>query len=162
MPGSVTLRFKVAGNEHSRAFLPVVPDATTEVVATDAHGRPALLLRRAGAGSLILCTYPVEHMAALTPAVNPDDTVTLYAALAAHAQIRQPVTVEDPRVACDVLVRADGARFAFLVSHEDEPLTVKPVLEQGCRLTTLDGEDVTQEVAIDPFGISAFLITEVV
>jgi endo-1,4-beta-mannosidase len=153
-----TLRFKVAGNGHSRAFLPVVPDAATEVVATDAHGRPALLLRRAGAGSLILCTYPVEHMAALTPAVNPDDTVTLYAALAAHAQIRQPVTVDEPRVACDVLVRADGARFAFLVSHADEPLTVKPVLEQGWRLTTLDGEDVTGGVTIDPFGISVFSV----
>ena len=155
-----TLRFKVAGNEHSRAFLPVVPDATTEVVATDAHGRPALLLRQAGAGSLILCTYPVEHMAALTHAVNPDDTVTLYAALAAHARITPPVTVDDPRVACDVLVRSDGARFAFLVSHADEPLTVKPVLEQGCRLTTLDGEDVTGGVTIDPFGIPAFLVAE--
>jgi endo-1,4-beta-mannosidase len=153
-----TLRFKVAGNEHSRAFLPVVPDATTEVVATDASGRPALLLRRVGAGSLILCTYPVEQMAALTPAVNPDDTVTLYAALAAHAQIRPPVTVDDPWVACDVLVRADGARFAFLVSHAGDPRTVKPVLEQGCRLTTLDGKDVTGEVSIDSFGIAVFSI----
>jgi hypothetical protein len=158
LPRGTTLRFKVAGNEHSRAFLPVVPDATTEVVATDASGRPALLLRRVGAGSLILCTYPVEQMAALTPAVNPDDTVTLYAALAAHAQIRPPVTVDDPRVACDVLVRADGARFAFLVSHTDELLTVKPVLEQGCRLTTLDGEEVTGEVSIDSSGIAVFSI----
>ncbi len=155
-----TLRFKVAGNEHSRAFLPVVPDAATEVVATDASGRPALLLRRAGAGSLILCTYPVEHMAALTAAVNPDDTVTLYAALAAHAQVRPPITVDDPRVACDVLVHADGARFAFLVSHTDEPLTVKPVLEQGGRLTTLDGKDVTGEVSLDSFGIAVVSLTQ--
>jgi hypothetical protein len=137
-----------------------VPDAATEVVATDAHGRPALLLRRVGAGSVILCTYPVEHMAALTPAVNPGDTVTLYAALAAQAQIRPPVTVDDPRIACDVLVRADGARFAFLVSHADEPLTVKPVLEQCGRLTTLDGEDATGGVTMGPFGISVFLMTE--
>jgi hypothetical protein len=63
-------------------------------------------------------------------------------------------------VACDVLVRADGARFAFLVSHADEPLTVKPVLEQGWRLTTLDEEDVTEGVTIDPFGIPVFLLTE--
>ena len=62
--------------------------------------------------------------------------------------------------ACDVLVRADGARFAFLVSHADEPLTVKPVLDQGWRLTTLEGEDVTEGVTLDPFGIPVFLMTE--
>ncbi len=45
----------------------------------------ALLLRSAGRGSLVLCTYPVEHMAALTPRVNPDDSVALYGALATHA-----------------------------------------------------------------------------
>jgi endo-1,4-beta-mannosidase len=160
LPGGTVLRFKVAGNEHSRAFLPVVPEAGTEVVATDTSGRPALLLRRVGAGSLILCTYPVEHMAACTPAVNPDDAVTLYGALATHAGVSRPVTAEDPRVACDVLVRADGARFAFLVSHAGDPLTVKPTLESGWRLTTVTGEDVTGGVTIEPFGINVFLMTE--
>jgi hypothetical protein len=138
----------------------VVPEAGTEVVATDTSGRPALLLRRVGAGSLILCTYPVEHMAACTPAVNPDDAVTLYGALATHAGVSRPVTAEDPRVACDVLVRADGARFAFLVSHAGDPLTVKPTLESGWRLTTVTGEDVTGGVTIEPFGINVFLMTE--
>ncbi|MGH3286543.1 MAG: hypothetical protein ACRDPD_17995, partial [Streptosporangiaceae bacterium] len=40
-----TLSFAVAGDQHSRAFLPVEP-AGAEVIATDARGRPALLLRR--------------------------------------------------------------------------------------------------------------------
>ena len=80
-----------------------------EVIATDAHGRPALLLRRVGDGDIILCTYPIEDMAAVTPRVNPDATVTLYDALADHAGVRRPVTVEDPRVTCDMLVRDDGA-----------------------------------------------------
>jgi hypothetical protein len=91
---------------------------------------------------MILCTYPVEHMAALTPQVNPDDTVTLYDALAVHAGVRRAITVDDPRVAGDTLVRDDGTRFAVLVSHADEPLTLKPVLGNGERLTTLDDEDV--------------------
>jgi hypothetical protein len=57
-------------------FMPepeVIDEETTgaEVIATDARGRPALLLRRVGGGSLVLGTYPVEHMAALTPRVNP-------------------------------------------------------------------------------------------
>src|SRR5262249_1559857 len=64
-----TLSWRAAGSEHSRAYLPVVP-AGAEVIATDAHGRPAILRRRlgdaGGAGDIILCTYPLEHMAART------------------------------------------------------------------------------------------------
>ncbi len=122
-----TLDFKAAGSEHGRAYLPLTP-TTAEVIATDAHGRPALLRRQAGRGSLILCSYPLEYMAALTPRVNPDATVALYGALATHAGVRRPVAVDDPRVACDVLVHDDGTRFAVLASHADENLTLKPVL----------------------------------
>jgi endo-1,4-beta-mannosidase len=148
-----TLRFRVAGNEHSRAFLPVIPGTGTEVVATDAHGRPALLLRRVGAGSIVLCTYPIEQMAAATPQVNPDDTVRLYDALATHAGARRLVTVDDPRIACDVLVRDDGVRFAVLVSHAAEQVTVKPVLAAGITgLATLAGDDAGESITIGSTG----------
>ena len=83
----------------------------------------------------MLCTYPIEHMAALTPRVNPDDTVTLYDALATHAGVRRLITVDDPRVACDTLLRDDGTLFAVLASHAAEPLTVKPSLGCGGELT---------------------------
>ncbi|MBV9379779.1 MAG: beta-mannosidase, partial [Streptosporangiaceae bacterium] len=152
------LTFRAAGNEHSRSFLPVRPDGA-EVIATDGHGRPALLLRRTGAGSLILCTYPIEHMAAVTPHVNPDATVRLYDALATHAGARREITVEDPRVATDVIVRDDGARFAWLVSHASEPVTVKPATAAGLGLATLDGSPVSAGVTMGPFGISVFRIT---
>jgi endo-1,4-beta-mannosidase len=170
LAGGSTLRFRVAGNEHGRAFLPVsVPaddgaaaggpgQSSAEVLATDGQGRPALLVRRIGAGSLVLCTYPVELMAARTPAVNPDDTVSLYRALAAHAGLFSPVTVDDPRVACDALVRDDGTRFAFLVSHAAEQLTVKPALGGGERLVSLVGEDVNGSVTLPEFGVAVFEI----
>ena len=147
-----TLAFRAGGGEHSRTYLPVAPTAA-EVVAADAHGRPALLCRRAGRGSLLLCTYPIEYMSAVTPRVNPDATVALYGALAAHAGVRRPVTVDDPRIACDVLVRDDGARFAVLVSHADEELAVKPHLGEGERLATLDEAEAAEEVTMGPFGI---------
>jgi hypothetical protein len=95
-------------------------------------------------------------MAALTPRVNPDDTVTLYDALARQAGMRRQVTVDDPRVACDTLTRDDGTRFAVLASHADEPLTVKPVLGTGSRLVALDGTEITEGVSLDPFGINLF------
>jgi endo-1,4-beta-mannosidase len=152
------LAFRAGGSEHSRAYLPVMP-TTAEVIATDGSGRPALLRRQVGRGSLILCTYPVEYMAAATPRVNPDATVTLYNALATHAGVHRPLSADDPRVACDVLVRDDGARFAVLASHADEQLTVKPVLQGNAGLATLDGSEMIDTVTMAPFGINVLMIT---
>jgi hypothetical protein len=160
-----TLTFPVAGNEHARAYLPVSP-ATAEVIATDGHGRPALLRRQAGRGSLILCTYPLEYMAAAAPRVNPDATVALYGALATHAGVRRPVSVDEPGVACDVLEHRDGTRFAVLASHAAEELTVKPVLggaadhKPPVGLTPLGGTEVADRVTLPPFGVKVFKITE--
>ena len=148
-----------------RSYLPVVP-TTAEVIATDAHGRPAMLRRQAGRGSLILCTYPLEYMAAATPKANPDATITLYTALATHAGARRPVTVEDPEVACDVLVRHDGTRFAVITSHANEALTIKPTLcaagePQAPRgLTALDDTEILDGVTLNPFEIKVLKIAE--
>jgi len=154
-----TLEFKAAGNEHARAYLPLTP-TTAEVIATDDHGRPALLRRQAGRGSLVLCSYPLEYMAALTPRVNPDATVALYGALATHAGVRRPIAVDDPRVACDVLVHDGGARFAVLASHTDENLTLKPVLPGSERLADLDDELAVDTVTLGPFEIKTLKILE--
>ena len=148
----------VAGNQHSRAFLPVEP-AGAEVIATDNRGRPAVLLRPAGPGSLILGTYPLEHMAALTPRVNPDDTGTLYRALARHAGARPAVTVDDPQVACDALMHEDGPTYAVLASHAAEPLSVRPVLDGGGEVTALDGARIEAGVTLDPFGIGVVKVS---
>jgi endo-1,4-beta-mannosidase len=150
------LSFHVSGNQHSRAFLPVVPDGAV-VIATDTRGRPALLLRTIGAGSLVLCTYPVEQMAARTPRVNPDSTVALYDALAAHAGVRRPVTIDDPRIGVDILVHEDGRQFVWLVSQAAEAVTVKPTLAAGFGLTRLDG-NVAGAVTMESFGIEVFFL----
>jgi hypothetical protein len=158
LPPGTALTFRADGSANSRAFLPVIP-AGAEVIAADAHGRPALLLRRVGDGNIILCTYPIEHMAAVTPRVNPDATVALYDALASHAGVRRPITVDDPRVTCDMLVRDDGARFAVLASHAAEPLDLKPVLGEPGSLTTLSGLDAGGTVAIEPFGVALLAVS---
>ncbi len=151
------LTFPVAGTEWGRSYLPVRPDGA-EVLAVDGHGRPALLRRRAGPGSLILGTYPVEYMAALTPDVNPCAVSTLYDALAGDAGARRPVTVDDPRVAADVLVHEDGREFGWLVSHAAEPVTVKPQLPSGGRLRPLDGGTANGTVTLGPFGVGVFTV----
>ena len=85
-------------------------------------------------------------------------TSTLYDALAIYAGVRRPVAVDDPRVAADVLVRADGARFAWLVSHAAEPVTIKPQLSSGSRLCGLDGAPASETITLAPFGVGVFAI----
>jgi hypothetical protein len=145
----------VAGGPHDRGFLPVRP-AGAEVLAVDAHGRPALLLRRAGEGSIVLCTYPIEHLTAIGTGGGTDAVSVLYDALAAHAGVRRIITVNDSRVAADVLERDDGSRFAWLVSQADEPVTVKPQLAGALRLATLDGTPAGEAVTLEPFGVGVF------
>jgi endo-1,4-beta-mannosidase len=158
LAAGTVLTFSASGSGYGRSYLPVQPDGA-EVIAVDGHGRPALLLRRAGAGSIVLCTYPLEHMAALAPGVNPEATSTLYDALAVHAGVRRLVTVDDPRIAADVMLRSDGARFAWLVSQAAETVTAKPQLAPGLRLCTLDGSPAGSAVTLAPFGVGVFALT---
>jgi endo-1,4-beta-mannosidase len=149
------LRFAVAGSPDARAYLPVEPDGA-EVVARDAHGRPALLRHRLGAGEAILSTYPVEYLAAKAHRVNPEDTVWLYDALAEVAGVGRAVTVDHKAVGADVLVHEDGRRYAWLVSQSAEPVTVAPVVAGGA-LHTLDGQPVGK-VELDAYGVAVLEI----
>lgn len=101
-------------------------------------------------------SYPVEHMAAATPQANPEATSAIYDALAVHAGVRRLVTADDRRVACDVLVRSDGARFVWLVSQASEPVTVKPELAPGLWLARLDGSAADGAATLAPFGVGVF------
>ncbi|MCQ4206302.1 cellulase family glycosylhydrolase [Streptomyces longispororuber] len=146
------LTLRAAGTEHSRCFLPVAAGEGAEVVAVDGRGRPALVERAVGAGRLVLCTYPVEHMAAVTPRVNPEATGVLYDALAVRAGVRRPVTVADQRVAVDLVEHAAGHRWVWLVSQCATELPVKPVVARGWRLTTRTGES-AEAVTLPPYGV---------
>ena len=144
------MEFRVAGNEHSRAYLPVRP-TDAEVVAVDQHNRPALLERLAGGGRLVLCTYPLEHMAAVAARANPEPTYRLYDALAELSGVTRPVTVEDPRVLAAELRHRDGRRFAWLISQAEAELTVKPTVDG--RLADLETGRPVEEVALPAFGV---------
>jgi endo-1,4-beta-mannosidase len=151
------LTFRPGGSPDSMGFVPVTP-AGAEVIAVDSHGRPALLLRRAGRGSVILCTYPVEHMASSAAQPEPSGVGALYDALAIHAGIRRLVTVPEPRVGADIVVRDDGQHFAWLVSQAEVPVTVRPQFANGLRLRALDGSEVSDTVTLEPFGVGVFAL----
>lgn len=147
--GSV-LRFRVAGNEHSRSFLPVRARGAT-VVATDSNGWPALLRNQVGGGEAILCTYPIEHFAAMRSRVNPEDSYRVYSALAEVARVSRKITVDDPAVMTDVLVHQDGRRFAWILGQNTETIRVVPRVAGTVHdLTTAER---LYEIALPPYGV---------
>ncbi|WP_291407917.1 cellulase family glycosylhydrolase [Actinophytocola sp.] len=148
------LRFPTGGGEN--AYLPVRP-AGAEVVAVDRHGRPALLGRRVGSGRIVLCTYPIEALAAATPRVNPEPSHRIYAALADLAGVVRPVTVADPLVHAATLSHEDGRRFVWLVSQSPADRTVRPVA--AGKLTELESEQPVDEVTLPAFGVRVLQLT---
>ncbi len=146
------LAFAVAGETNARAYLPVEP-AGAEIVAVDAHGRPALLRNRLGAGETVFGTYPIEHMAARTPAANPEDTWRLYSALAVEAGVSRLVRVADPRVLVG-LVRSGDSTTALFVNCSDEAVTAEPVVAQDVELQA------APELQLEPFGVAASACSE--
>jgi endo-1,4-beta-mannosidase len=144
------LEFAVGGNENSRSYLPVIA-SDAEVLAVDQHDRPVLLRRRVGLGQFVLSTYPLEYMAAVSAAVNPEPTHLLYAALARESGIVPDVRVDDPRVLVSELVRDDGARLVWFVSQHEDTLAVVPVLALG---SLFDGDQPIDAVKLEPFGVA--------
>jgi len=146
------LRFATGVNPLLRAYLPVEP-IEAQVLATDQADRPALLHRTVGAGAVIFCCYPLEAMASATPAVNPEDTWRLYAALAHAAGAHPLVRVDDPRVLVDCLDRDDGIRFVWLVSQAGTPVTVTPRTHTGMPLCDLRSGAQVSTVELPPYGV---------
>ena len=147
------LRFAVRGSVDGRSFLPLEP-LEAEVVASDSKGRPALLRRRVGSGSIVLSVYPLEYMAALGARVNPDDTVRLYQALAREAGAVAPVRVDRADVHVDRLVRDDGKIFVFFVSYNPDPLEIEPEIEGGAALYDLSTGALLKRIALAPRGVT--------
>ena len=150
IPEGSRLELRAGGNRHVRAFLPVRPVAA-EVVAVDRRNRPVLLERRTGGGRLVLCTYPLEQLAAGSARVNPEPTWRIYDALAELARLDRPVTVEDPRVTAAELRHRDGRSFVWLVSQSDSEVTVKPTVEG--RLADLHTGQPVEQVSLGAYGV---------
>jgi endo-1,4-beta-mannosidase len=143
-----TLTFAVAGERSARAYLPVNP-AGASVVAVDKRGRPALLRQTVGAGAAILSTYPLEHMAARSPAVNPESTWRLYSALAEAAGVSRPVRVDDPRVLVG-RVRSGGQETVLFLNCSADAVTIEPLLADGFELEN------GHSVHLEPYRVAAF------
>ena len=153
------LRFVAAGNEHGRVFLPLEP-TEAGLRAADQHGRPALLERRVGSGSIVLSAYPVEYFAASRANANPEDTHRLYKALSVRAGVERPVTVERPDVLVDRLVHENGTEFVWFISEASRSLSITPRLSEGSRLVHVDtGEASPAPIELSPFGVEVRRLT---
>ena len=139
------LTFPVAGEPSARAYLPVEP-AGAEIVAIDGRGRPALLRNPLGSGCALLCTYPLEHMAARTPWANPESTWRIYSALATAAGVARPVRVDDPRVLVGLL-QGGATDTVLFVNCSPDTIVADPILEEGRELA--EGPP-----TLDPFEVA--------
>jgi len=147
------LRFPVAGNEDSRAYL-AVDAVDAEVIAVDDQGRPALLRHRRGAGQFVLSTYPVEYFAARTPNVNPSDAWRIYSALAHDAGTAPHVWVDTPDVIVGSLVHEDGTEYVWVVSQSPDVETVTLHSAEG-QFASLDGQQ-REQITLEPYGVQVF------
>jgi hypothetical protein len=152
-PGS-RLSFKVAGTPSARCFLPVEP-VDAKVLAVDGAGRPALLRHSVRNGSTVLCTYPIEHMAARLASANPEDTWRLYSALASAAGAKRPVRVADPRVLAGGIRTGDG-EIAVYVNCSSDQVILEPILAGSLQSPGLgDG------AVLAPFGVATAPFSQV-
>jgi endo-1,4-beta-mannosidase len=150
------LRFRVGGEPSARSFLPVEP-VGAEVVAVDGHGRPALLRHGLGSGRTVFCTYPLEHMAARTPRVNPESTWRLYSALATIAGVARPIRVDDPRVLVG-RVRSGAGETSIFVNCSSDTVEVEPLVANDFGFSRYP----TVPFTLDPFGVAVATGTAVV
>jgi endo-1,4-beta-mannosidase len=148
LPAGTRLAFRVAGEPSARSYLPV-ETVGADIVAVDGYGRPALLRNRLGSGCAVLCTYPLEHMAARTPWANPESTWRIYSALATAAGVSRPVRVDDPRVLVG-RVRSGDSETAFFVNCSDETVRPEPLVAEGVDLRLADGR-----LTLAPFGVAS-------
>jgi endo-1,4-beta-mannosidase len=153
-PGT-TLSFRVAGNAHGRAYLPVNP-REARVVARDAHGRPAVLVRECSRGRIVLSTYPTEYFASAQATANPEDTHRLYRALAVLAGIERVVDSGRPDVLVDSLDHRDGSRYVWFLSQAAEPVKLRPRLPSGRELVDLGTGAAVDEVDLGRYGAAVY------
>ncbi|MCG5217857.1 cellulase family glycosylhydrolase [Streptosporangium soli] len=151
LPAGTELVFPVAGTVNSRSFLPVEP-AGAEVLARDVHGRPALLRHTVGRGTMVLATYPIEYMAAITPGANPEPTWRLYQALAHVAGAAPAVSFDTPQMNASLMRHDDGRVFVWCVSQSDTELAAVPAVMAGT-LRTAAGDEVTK-VVLPAYGVA--------
>lgn len=154
LPSGTRFSFRVAGEPSARTYLPV-DLAGAEVVAVDGYGRPSLLRHTLGAGQTVLCTYPLEYMAARTPWANPESTWRIYSALATVAGVSRPVRVDDPRVLVG-RIASGGSETVVLVNCSGDQVTLEPVPGGGNQPTA------SGPLTLEPFSVAAMPLAELV
>jgi hypothetical protein len=150
-----TLSFRVGGEQSARAYLPV-DLAGAEVVAIDGYGRPALLRHGLGAGQTVLCTYPLEHMAARTPWANPESTWRIYSALATEAGVSRPVLVDDPRVLVG-RIRSGSSETVVFVNCSSDAVSLEPTESDGVKPA-----EPVWPLTLEAYGVTAIPLADVV
>jgi len=127
------LPIPIRGELRRTAYLPCEPEASA-VIAVDDSGRPALLRRRMGAGSVVFCAYPLEYY--LMHGTNPNagsDTWRVYEALSHAAGAFESPAAPSSGLQSFTWTSRHRAqrRRVLLVNHNEKAVSVRfhPALE---------------------------------
>ncbi|HEX2320475.1 MAG TPA: cellulase family glycosylhydrolase [Streptosporangiaceae bacterium] len=129
--------------------------AASDILAIDASGAPALVLHRKGAGSAVVCSYPVETLvASVADAHGPGDrTWGLYAGLAELAGATDPFAVPHPDVTAGAL-QGTGGGVIVLTNHGPRTVDVPVNAPEGAVLQTVSRGGNAEQVAAKDFGLT--------
>jgi hypothetical protein len=91
------------------------------VIATDQHGRPALIANTLGKGKTLLCAYPIESYLAVQAAAfeGDENTHRFYRAFRQWAGITPLFQTDQPSVEVGALTGPERG-YAILASHSPE------------------------------------------
>jgi endo-1,4-beta-mannosidase len=156
-----TLHFAVRGGQRRGGQVLCKPE-TAAVIATDAHGEPALLEHQLGLGRVIFMTYPVEyyHLEGLD-ANRESDLRKVYRAVAHVGKALAPPWIDDPHVQLFRWQsrRNPGTVRLLLVNHSWQPRTVPFVRKAVAMRDIQTGEKITERVELDAKGVRLLEVT---
>jgi endo-1,4-beta-mannosidase len=111
-----------------------------QVIATDHHGRPALVANTFGNGKTLLCAYPIESYLAVQPAAfeREENTHRIYRAFRQWAGIMPLFQTDQPSVEVGALA-GPGRGYAVLANHSPEvrkvAVTSRLPIKSACLIT---------------------------
>jgi hypothetical protein len=104
---------------------------------------------------MVLCTYPIEHMASERPRSNPEATWRLYSALATSAGVSRPLRAADPRVSLGRL--KVGERDAFVALNLSPDDVSVDLLSDGRSILSAEGATVAR-LALAPYEVAVLYL----
>lgn len=153
------LNFTPAATTAALSYLPIDVEDTTQVIAIDQNGMPAITSYSNGTGTSFLCTYPLEHFAANVANDNPNNICTIYQAVAIEVGLTPQVYTDDCRITIGSMKSSEYNVFIAANLTSDTVEATMNCLDNQ-RIVTLEWETLPKKMTFLPYEIVVFALTK--